>query len=379
MEILAFLVFLILLLYCSNILYLVYGFFKVKSFAVQEINPTTQFSIIVPFRNEEENLPKLLHSISLLDYPMEMFEVILVNDTSDFKFQISDFRPESLARIGESYPIQIIDTIRISNSPKKDAINIAIAIAKNEWIITTDADCLVQPKWLQTIDQFIQTNNPKMIASGVSYISNTSFLDAFQQLDLLSLQGTTIGSFGNENAFMCNGANFCYQKSFFKELNGFDGNTTIASGDDVFLLQKAITKDKKNVHFLLSESAILKTKTEKSWKDLFYQRVRWASKTANYTSFYSKQLGISVLIMNVSIVILLAAAVLGFVNFLPFTIAFTIKFITDYLLLAKTSSVFKVKLRYLLLGSLLYPFFTSVVGTYALFGSYTWKGRNFKK
>jgi hypothetical protein len=42
----------------------------------------------------------------------------------------------------------------------------------------------------------------------------------------------------NRKGFMCNGANLAYKKSLFQELNGFQGNDTIASGDDVFLLQK---------------------------------------------------------------------------------------------------------------------------------------------
>jgi hypothetical protein len=37
---------------------------------------------------------------------------------------------------------------------------------------------------------------------------------------------------------MCNGANLAYKKSLFQELNGFQGNDTIASGDDVFLQKR---------------------------------------------------------------------------------------------------------------------------------------------
>jgi hypothetical protein len=70
-----------------------------------------------------------------------------------------------------------------------------------------------------------------MIVRTASYIISNSFC-------LLSLQGATIGSFGIGKGFMCNGANLAYKKSLFQELNGFQGNDTIASGDDVFLLQK---------------------------------------------------------------------------------------------------------------------------------------------
>ena len=38
---------------------------------------------------------------------------------------------------------------------------------------------------------------------------------------------------------LCNGANLAYKKSIFRELNGFEGNSHISSGDDIFLMEKA--------------------------------------------------------------------------------------------------------------------------------------------
>jgi hypothetical protein len=37
----------------------------------------------------------------------------------------------------------------------------------------------------------------------------------------------------------------------------------------------------------------------------------------------------------------------------------------------------KKRMRYLVLSSLLYPFFSSCVALYSLFGKYEWKGRKF--
>ena len=56
---------------------LIFGFDKVKTFVRTDEKPKTTFSIIVPFRNEEKNLPKLLKSISNLNYPKELFEIIM--------------------------------------------------------------------------------------------------------------------------------------------------------------------------------------------------------------------------------------------------------------------------------------------------------------
>jgi hypothetical protein len=58
--------------------------------------------------------------------------------------------------------------------------------------------------------------------------------------------------------FMCNGANFAYTKSLFEDLSGFDGNNTIASGDDVFY-KKAIAKYPEKVHYLKSKNTIVTT------------------------------------------------------------------------------------------------------------------------
>lgn len=192
------------------------------------------------------------------------------------------------------FEIRKIKNERKSNSPKKDAIETAIQVAKNDWIITTDADCLVQQDWLTTFDQYIQENELAMLASSVCYVPKSGFLSAFQNLDFLSLQGATIGSFGIDKAFICNGANFAYSKAFFKELNGFQGNETIASGDDVFLLQKAVLFTPKKVGFILAKESIVATKPTETWTELFQQRVRWASKSTGYSSVYGKLLALIV-------------------------------------------------------------------------------------
>ena len=256
LELILSVVFIIYILFIGQ---LIYGFNRMKLFTKKDTIPTTSFTIVVPFRNEAENLPKLLYTISNLNYPKELFEVILVDDESEevFSAQCSVFS------------LQVVKNIRRSNSPKKDAIETAIAIAKNEWIITTDADCLVQKDWLNSFDELIQEKDLKMIASGVCYVPKSGFLHAFQTLDFLSLQGATIGSFGILKPFMCNGANFAYAKTFFEELNGFQGNEKIASGDDVFLLQKAILSAPKKVGVLYAKESIVATKSGGSWSELF--------------------------------------------------------------------------------------------------------------
>ena len=359
-------VFLIYILFIGQ---LIYGFNRMRRFSKAEFIPKTSFSIVVPFRNEKENLPNLLHSISLLNYPKELVEVILVDDDSDDEFRIQNLE----------FRIQMIKNVRKSNSPKKDAIETAIQIAKHDWIITTDADCLVQKDWLTIYDQYIQKNEVEMVASGVCYIPKNGFLSAFQNLDFLSLQGATIGSFGINQPFMCNGANFAYSKSFFKELNGFQGNETIASGDDVFLLQKAVSVAPKKVGFLLAKESIVATNPVATWSDLFQQRVRWASKSTGYSSVYGKLLALVVFGGNLAWIVSFLLWLVGLLDQNIFMLFVALKFLIDFILLFKTANFFESKLQYVLASSLLYPFFSVSVAVYSLFGKYSWKGRNFRK
>lgn len=369
--------FVVLGIYVVFILQLIFGFDKVKTFVRTNEKPVTKFSIIVPFRDEEKNLPKLLKSISKLNYPKDLFEIILIDD----------FSSDASERVYIKWRMEngliettLLENLRLSNSPKKDAISRAIPILKHEWVVTTDADCTVNKNWLLILDNFIQKNNVEMVVGAVVYKTKNNWFHQFQQLDLLSLQGTTIGSFGIGKPFMCNGANFAYTKKLFNEIGGFGGNNKMASGDDVFLLQKALKNHADKVYYLKNTDTIVKTKPENDLYKLFMQRVRWASKTTGYSGYYSKSLAIVVLAMNLSLVVGLYLLITNFLNWQTLLIDFSVKYFVDYLLLLKSNQYLrKGKFIFPLASSLVYPFFSSFVGLYSLVGGFTWKERNFSK
>lgn len=374
----------ITVLYLLLILALAYGFDKIEDFKAEDIKTETKFSIIIPFRNEAENLPELLASIKTIKYPKSHFEIIFVDDDSSDDSvaiikQVLNTIPKKI-RITRT-DIKVIKNVRTSNSPKKDAITSAIKTAKFNWIVTTDADCVLPKLWLDTLDCFIQKKQCKMVVAPVTYFKVNSFLKRFQLLDFLSLIGATIGGFGIGKPFLCNGANLAYSKALFLELNGFNGNNTIASGDDIFLLEKAIKKNKNAVMFLKSRAAIVKTKPQQTLQALISQRKRWAAKTTNYNSVFGKLVGIIVLFINASLVAGLVLVLLGLVHFKILLSVFIIKNLVDFLLIYKTSRFFKQEnyLSSFLFSGLLYPFFSVYIACISLFTKYKWKGRTFKK
>ncbi|MEY8850053.1 glycosyltransferase [Psychroserpens sp. XS_ASV72] len=370
-------IFIILLLYLVLIGALTFGFDKVDDFELKDLEAKTKFSIVIPFRNEAKQLPALLRSLSNLNYPQSFFEIILIDDDSE---------DDSVQIIESELNTTTLDVTILKNnpdkqSPKKEAITKAIQKAKYQWILTTDADCILPKYWLDSFDCFIQKNNGSLIVGPVAYTKSDTFLKRFQLLEFLSLQATTIGGFGLGIPFLCNGANLCYHKNLFYELKGFEGNTHISSGDDIFLLQKAVQNNKNEVQFLKNEHAVVYTIPLSNFKDLVSQRIRWAAKTSNYNSVFGKMTGIIVFSMNGLLICLPLFYIAQLISAKALTLILLIKFSIDFLLLFKSARFFNQEeyLKSYIQSSFLYPFFSVYVAISSVFKGYKWKDRAYKK
>lgn len=366
------------IVYCALILWLYFGVHRISIYKATYSKNKTRFTIIIPFRDEGENLDALLVSLLHLEYPKQQFEVLLIDDgSSDNSMQIIT----SFQKAYPNYPLRVIKNIRKTASPKKDAISTAIQQSNFEWILATDADCVVPKTWLQTYDAFIVEKNPVFIAGLVSYHQEKSFLHVFQQLDWMSLTGVTMGGFGWKNPLLCSGANLAYLKKAFVEVKGFEANDTIASGDDMFLLHKMQKAYPYQVHFLNAAKALVQTKGVRSWKALFEQRKRWASKTVNIPNGLIKGIGVLVFLTNLSLIVLLLLSLFEKEYWMLLVTVFIIKLFIDTVLVYKVARITQRKFPILfwIASSLIYPFFSLAVVFIGFFSSYIWKGRRFLK
>ncbi|PVW14218.1 glycosyltransferase [Marixanthomonas spongiae] len=363
------------------------GMIQLKSLSSKPVSPKTNFSIVVPFRNEANNLTALVTSLKQLDYPAHFFEVIFVDDVSKDRsvFVLSQ------ALEGCVFPYKIIRSKRFSNSPKKDAITLAVSEAKHPWILTTDADCKVPVTWLRAFNSIIQEKHPNMVCGPVYYHSNGSLVHAYQQCDGLSLQAVTMGGFGLNRPFLCNGANLGYKKDLFQQLKGFSGNNHIASGDDIFMMENIQQLAPNTVHFLKSNAAVVTTQPQKKWRQVINQRVRWASKTAKQKNWLPKVVGGLVFATNLWFVFgwIFVFFSLSFRYF--FLFLFFMKVLIDGIIILLSAhsclvnrKVFRKKtisakfIFQMALSGFLYPFITVTVFVLSLLGGYKWKGRRYK-
>ncbi len=369
----------ITLIYLFLIASFIYGFDKVEMFTLKDLKPKTKFSVIIPFRNEEQNLSTLMEAISKLNYPKELFEIIFVDDESEDD-SIMVLNTAHLDQDNRT-DIKVIKTIRKTKSPKKDAITRGINQAKHDWIITTDADCVLPQFWLDSFDEFIQQYRAEFIVAPITYSKMNSFLNRFQLLDILSLQGSTIGGFGIRKPFLCNGANLAYTKQFFETIKGFDGNDNIGSGDDIFMLEKAVNTYPEKVKFLKCEQSIVTTLPQPNFDALISQRVRWAAKTSAYRNMFSKLVGTIVFLMNGGLLVFTLMALTGIIKMNTLFYLLIIKFGIDFLLIYKAASFTNQKevMKTYFFAFYLYPFFTVYVVFTSVFKGYKWKGRGYNK
>jgi glycosyltransferase involved in cell wall biosynthesis len=129
------------------------GHWNLRAFVAKGKTPQTKFSIVIPARNEAANIEACIAGILAQNYPTHLFEVIVIDDFSNDNSEkiFNNWRMEN-----GLIQTTLLENLRLSNSPKKDAISRAVPVVKNEWIITTDADCEVPRNWLLAFDNYIQ-------------------------------------------------------------------------------------------------------------------------------------------------------------------------------------------------------------------------------
>ena len=337
--------------------------------------PQTHLTVIIPARNEAQNLPALLNSLEVQTYPKQFFQVLVIDDHST----------DETATIASQYsfvtclPLKDFIGDEPLNSYKKKAIEIGIQNSVGELIVTTDADCIVPKDWLATIASFYQEKRSAFIVMPVAINCSAKPIEIFQALDFMSLQGVTAASVHKNMHSMCNGANLAYSRTAFEAVDGFKGIDAIASGDDMLLMHKIALQYPGAVHYLKSTDVIVQTEPVHSIPEFFNQRIRWASKADKYDDKRIFWVLLIVYLLNVLLLLLPIISVVGcqwsVVCYSLILIA--IKTIFELIFLYPVATFFH-KRSLLWAFPLAQPFhivYTVIAGWLGKFGSYKWKER----
>jgi len=363
-----------LLLYTILICRYAYCWNTYREYKPGTIENALCFSVILPFRNEENHLPGILNDLSMQDYPPDKFEVVLVNDHSDDQSLL--VASEFCRHHGNFMLILLPD----GKAGKKDALHAGILAARHEIIVSTDADCRAGRHWLSTLASFYHEVSPAMIIGLVVPKSGEKGLFSyFQSLESISLTGAGAASAIDRKPIFCSGANLSYRKDLYLQYDD-PMNQSVISGDDTFLLLQIKKQHCAGIRVLKSKHALIRTRTETNPADFIKQRSRWISKSIHYRD---KNILYSALVVGFANIMTAVALLLLFFGYPPWLIPILLamKFIPDGFFLYHLSGYFGIPFRLLhyTVSALIYPLYLMTGMVKAFLFPVEWKGRKGKR
>lgn len=368
-----------------------------KHFNTEEIHrssiPPGRVSVIIPFRNEVRHLPKLLESLPKCA-SFDHLQFYFINDhSSDLSVKIiEDFIHATHSK--NIFLIQLPDSI----TGKKNALRFGIEQIKSPWFQLLDADCipnqftfeLMYSKVLQSkckillgpvgFELNLQNQRGQSILHSGRFVLN-KLLEWYQILENSALVALGFYHLFQDKPSMGNAANMLVNTDYFNQLEPYKNNKNIAGGDDIFLIESAYLQNKDHVAYLNTTQAAVHTNVLSSYSELFYQRIRWAKKTAaqslNHTQNSQILLVLFLIYQWVSLIYW------GFYShdFKFIFISWGCKSVSDFIILRRVLFAYNKKpsFGYILYASIFQSIFIPFIAITQFFSTVQWKDRKYSE
>lgn len=188
-------------------------------------------SVIIPFYNAQDTLNRCLDGLAMK--PTDNTEIILVdNNSTDRSFELCK-------NFQQSHPDLRVELIKEHTQGPSAARNAGAKIAKGDWLIFTDADCVPSPNWISDYSAHFRDDNIGAVA-GAIWPSVSSDSNAVQKsVSLFTLPPITEEKVHNDyniNEGLYPTANIAVRKKIFELIGGFNGN--LSYGEDHELCYK---------------------------------------------------------------------------------------------------------------------------------------------
>jgi len=327
-------------------------------------------SVVIAARNEEKNISKLLSSLMRQSYPSQQYEIILVDDgsTDNTSFIVRQFQEQNRSLVLCHTP----EFSRTKTGRKAAALALGIQSAKGAIIATTDADCVVSSRWIETLVQYF-SDETAMVAGPVFEKSSASVFSNLESLEFLGLITVAAGLIGSGRPIICNGANLAYRKSAFEKVHGFgDGNN-----DDEALMNRIVYNKVGRIAFAANSEAHVTTASDNTLKTFFLQRIRWANKRGHYEDSSILFTLVALYLFFVSLAAVCVHAIFHGTLIDAAFIVFTIKLVLDYTTLRTGAVLWKqsLSLPYFLVAEVFHVPYILLAAAVGQIGTLTWKGR----
>ncbi|HMQ60139.1 MAG TPA: glycosyltransferase [Flavilitoribacter sp.] len=340
--------------------------------------PQTRISVLIPARNESENIGACLESVLKQAYPTELTEVIVIDDHSEDKTAaivraVRDPRLKLLQLA--DFPEYLLPEVAL----KKQAVTLGVHRAGGELIVCTDADCIVPADWLRYHAWCYERENCVFTGGPVNFFRESSLLERFQSLDYLGMMLLTGMGIFTGHFHLSNGANLSYSRKAFLDAGGYEDNRHLGSGDDWLLSIKMAKRFPGRIQFLKNAASAVRTRAMPTLKTFIRQRKRWASKSGAYHQWRLVCIQGLVFLLCWSLLLgLIALPWAGSLALSLLLVAWTVKGLADYFFLREGAVFFDRRdlLQSYIQAQFLHVLYFAGIGLVGLFfRQYQWKGR----
>ncbi|MBD3409598.1 MAG: glycosyltransferase [Ignavibacteriales bacterium] len=228
-------------------------------------------TVIVAARNEEESIERCLRSLDALRYPEGKLEIVIADDQSDDRTNeiVSEF-----VKGKPRFTLLVAPDPRGNLRGKANAIDAAIERSTGEVILTTDADCVVDPDWARSTAARYVDDGVGMVF-GYTGQEATDMFSGMQHLDFVYLLAVAAGAINLDGPVSCIGNNMSYRREAYRRVGGYAGLPFSVTEDFALLMAIHKTRDYRLV-YPNDPGAYAVSLPCRSWSELYRQKQRWA-------------------------------------------------------------------------------------------------------
>ncbi len=249
----------------------------------------TKVTVLVAARNEETNIARCIAALGAQDYPATLLEIMVVDDASEDN--TVECARKALEEGGKNH--NVMELKNTSLRGKKAAIEYGVDRAWGELVVCMDADSFPDSSdWLMNYVLAYEQSGAVLLAGPVAFDKGTGLLHTLQQLELLTLNLVSAGAVGLKRPLMCSGTNMAFNREAFLKCGGYEGNREVASGDDIFLLNKLWLMYPGKISYLNNRNQLVLTHAHEGLKAILQQRLRWAGKFRNNKNAFNFYIGL---------------------------------------------------------------------------------------
>jgi cellulose synthase/poly-beta-1,6-N-acetylglucosamine synthase-like glycosyltransferase len=253
--------------YCVIQLALIRELLEVQKTAQRPINEFPEISILIPARNESENIVACLQSIQQINYPLEKILILVGDDAS------TDDTYAKALNFSAQFPrfkcIKIEKKHGLARA-KANVIADLMQYVESEIVFITDADIQVNPNWIQTLLPYFEEAS---LISGATIVKpNTLFasmqcfewIQGFANLyafEKLGMQSTAVGN------------NMAFTKTAYYASGGYESIPFSVTED--LALTLAFREKNLSIINIANSGAVHDSAAQQYLLNLLHQRKRW--------------------------------------------------------------------------------------------------------